>query len=104
MSDASMEQLAEPRPCSACGETSGYLVTEVVSPNYEFSNAIEPLTLTAAMLENKKAGLFSSAQERVPVKLAARVCGGCARVEFFVQDLALLERFAAAGIGNVRKF
>ncbi len=34
--------------CQACGATSGYLVREAQIPNYEFSNSVEPLTLTAA--------------------------------------------------------
>jgi len=80
--------------CGSCGETKGFVVSEALVPNYEFSNSIEPLTLTAANLDKEK---------RVPVKLSARVCGGCGRVELFVKDLAVLERFATLKVGNVTR-
>lgn len=80
--------------CASCGETKGFVVSEALVPNYEYSNSVEPLTLTAANLEKEK---------RVPVKLSARVCGGCGRVELFVKDLAVLERFATLQVGNVKK-
>jgi hypothetical protein len=78
-------------------------VQEALIPNYEYSNSAEPLTLTVANLDKQKPGLLSST-ERVSVKLSARVCGGCGRVELFAKDLSVLERFAAANAGNVRKF
>lgn len=92
----------EGRPCLACGGTKAYAVTEALVPNYEYSNSVEPLTLTAANLDKESPGFFSPT-ERVPVKMSARVCAGCGRVDFFVQDLAVLERFARARAGNVRR-
>jgi len=90
------------RPCASCGETTGFLVQEALIPNYEYSNSAEPLTLTVANLDEQNPGLLSST-ERVSVKLSARACGGCGRVELFAKDLAVLERFAAANAGDVRK-
>lgn len=90
------------RPCVVCGESKGYLVSEALVPNYEYSNSVEPLTLTAANVDKENPGFFSST-ERVGVKMTARVCGGCGRIEFFAQDLAVLERFARLRAGNVRK-
>lgn len=97
------KQTREMRPCVACGGTQGYLVTEVVSPNYEYSNGIEALTLSAANLDKVNPGFFSGT-ERVLVKMTARVCSACSRIEFFAQDLAVLERFAREGAGNVTRF
>ena len=49
-------------------------------------------------------GFFGTGGERVPVKLTARVCGGCGRVEWGVQDLGVLEGLARGKLGNVERF
>jgi hypothetical protein len=89
--------------CSGCGAREGYLVAEARIPNYEFSNSVEPLTLTAAWVKTGK-GLLGGGGERIPVKLGARVCGGCGRVELAVLDLTVLEGFAKGGLGGVTRF
>jgi len=94
--------MTTPKACANCGEIKGFAVQEALIPNYEYSNSAEPLTLTVANLDKPNGGRLSGT-ERVSVKLSARVCGGCGRVELFVKDLGVLERLATSNAGNVRR-
>lgn len=90
-------------PCPKCGGRELYEIDRALIPNYEYSNTLEPLTLTGAMLPTQATGLLSPTSEREVVTVKAMVCAKCGFTEFYARDLGLLEEFAKAGKGNVRK-
>ena len=90
--------------CPKCGCTEILVVDEALIPNYEFSNSVEKLTLTAHYGEYGARGAFGSTKKsRVGVGMHAFVCGKCAYIEFYANDLDVLRQFATNRVGNVRK-
>lgn len=90
--------------CPKCESTEILVIDEAQIPNYEYSNSVNPLTLTAHYGAYGGAGFFGGAKmERACVGIEAYVCGKCAYTELFAKDLELLERFAQEGVGNVRR-
>lgn len=90
-------------PCPKCGGRDLYEIERALIPNYEFSNTLEPLTLTGAMMPTKSTGFLSPSAQREVVTIKAVVCAGCGFAELYAKDLNLLAEFAQAGKGNVRK-
>lgn len=89
--------------CPKCDERDVYAIDQVLVPNYEYVNTIEPFTLTAHYGESGKYGLFGAKKARLGVYAEARVCSACGYTELYAKDLQLLARFAAAGHGGVRR-
>lgn len=90
-------------PCPKCGGRELYEIDRALIPNYEYSNTLEPLTLTGAMLPTQSTGLLSPTAERQVVTVKAMVCVACGFTELYARDLHLLDAFAKAGKGNVRR-
>jgi predicted nucleic-acid-binding Zn-ribbon protein len=90
-------------PCPKCDGREKYEVDRALIPNYEFSNTLEPLTLTGAMMPTKSTGFLSPTAQREVVTVKAVVCAGCGFTELYARELNLLAEFAQAGKGNVRK-
>lgn len=90
-------------PCPRCGAVDRYVIDEAKIPNYEYSNSVEPLTLTAAYTTTGESGLFGDKQARIPVRVEAWVCAGCAHTELYAKDLDVLARFADERLGGVRR-
>lgn len=80
--------------CPKCANRELYVVDEALIPNYEYKNAIEPLTLTAHFGPNPEA---AGASMRVPVRIEAYVCTKCAYTELYAKDLEVLARFTVPG-------
>jgi predicted nucleic-acid-binding Zn-ribbon protein len=91
------------RACPKCGSTERFVIDEAKSPNYEYANSVEPLTLTAAYTESSERGLPSGKKARLPVLIEAHVCAGCGYSELYAKALDVLERFARQELGGVRK-
>ena len=90
--------------CASCGHGEFYEVPTARVPNYEFSNSIEDLTLTAHYGPTGETGLFGAAKhDRVGIRMSARVCAKCGHIHWFVKDLAQLAEFADAGHAGVRR-
>ena len=90
--------------CPACGGTGAFVVSKAQVPNYEYSNSIVPLTLTAHYGETGESGLFGApVKKRSTVGLRARVCRSCGHVSWFVRELDRLAEFAEKGHGGVRE-
>ncbi|MGE5787515.1 MAG: hypothetical protein ACM3ZE_23175 [Myxococcales bacterium] len=91
------------RPCVGCGSKDAFIIDEALIPNYESSNTVESLTITAAYAETGEVGLLGSKHERYRVRLEAKVCAECGHTELYSKDLDVLARFARQKIGNVRR-
>lgn len=90
-------------PCPKCGAGDRYVIDEAKIPNYEYANSVEPLTLTAAYTSTGASGFFGDKQARIPVRIEAWICAGCAYTELYAKDLDVLERFAREQLGGVRR-
>ncbi|NUP06772.1 MAG: hypothetical protein HOW73_12020 [Polyangiaceae bacterium] len=91
--------------CPKCESSEIYVVDELKIPNYEYSNSVVPLTLTAHYGETGETGFLGSAKmERVGINLRALVCGDCAFTEVYVDNLDRLKKFAAQRQGGVRRY
>lgn len=91
------------KPCPKCDAVDCFVIDEAKVPDYTSADAVAPLTVTAAYTSTGKSGLFGAKQDRVPVRIEAVVCAGCAYTELYAKDLDVLERFARSGLGGVRR-
>ena len=90
--------------CPKCESDEVYVVDEAQIPDYQYSNSVRPLTLTAHYGPTGATGFLGMEKsERTPVRIDAYVCAKCAFTELYAKDLDVLERFAREGVGNVRK-
>ena len=91
-------------PCPKCQSRDVFVIDQAQIPNYEYSNSVVPLTLTAHYGPTGETGFLGMGKsERVPVRIEAYVCSSCAFTELYAKDLDVLARFAAEGVGNVRR-
>jgi predicted nucleic-acid-binding Zn-ribbon protein len=91
--------------CPKCQGRRFLEIDKVMIPNYEYSNSVEPFTLTAVYMETgvETTGIFGSKEmARIGAEASAFVCGGCGYTELFAKDLAILEHLASAAKGGVR--
>ena len=90
--------------CPKCRSTELLVVDEARLPNYEFSNAVVPLTLSSHYMETGEKGLLGGAKKgRLSVHLEAYVCGACGFVEWHAKDLDALRAIANEHGSAVRK-
>ncbi|MCA9637217.1 MAG: hypothetical protein KC420_14420 [Myxococcales bacterium] len=86
--------------CPRCEGRAFFVVDPVKSPNYEFSNALEPLGLTGFYGESGETSFLGAPKKaRQIVELEAWVCEGCGYAELYAKDLALLAAMAGRGDG-----
>lgn len=84
--------------CPHCGHAEFFAIDTVESPNYEYSNALEPLGLTGFHGPTGETGFLGATRsKRFFVRMTAYVCRGCGHVSLFAKDTALLERMAREG-------
>lgn len=90
--------------CPKCRSTELLVVDEARLPNYEFSNAVVPLTLSSHYMETGEKGMLGGAKKgRLSVHLEAYVCGACGFVEWHAKDLDALRAIANEHGSAVRK-
>ena len=91
------------KPCPKCDAVDCYVIDEAKIPDYQTSDAVAPMTLTAAYASTGQGGFFGAKQSRIPVRIEAVVCAGCAYTELYAKDLDVLQRFARSQLGGVRR-
>lgn len=92
--------MPETQDCPRCGHGTFFVIETVESPNYEFSNALEPLGLTGYYGPTGESGFFGAPKSaRQFVRMTAYVCQGCRHVSLFAKDTAVLEQMAREGKG-----
>lgn len=90
--------------CPKCPSQDFFVVEEVQSPNYEYSNSIKPVTLTSHYGSYGEKGLLGGPkQTRAGVHMEAWVCAGCGYTELYAKDMERLADFAERGVAGVRK-
>ena len=92
--------------CPKCQGQRFFEIEKMLVPNYEYSNSVEPFTLTAAYTDTGREtkGIFGSSAEiaRIGAEASAFVCASCGYTEVYARELDVLEDFASKGEGGVR--
>lgn len=89
--------------CPRCQGRVFFQIPRVISPNYEYANSFEALSLTGYYGETGARGFLGSPQQdRKLVTMEAWVCRGCGFTDLYAANLALLEEMAKIGEGAVR--
>jgi predicted nucleic-acid-binding Zn-ribbon protein len=91
------------RPCAGCGSKDAFVIDEVVTPDYQSSNCVDTLTITAAYAETGEVGLLGAKHTRYRVRLEAQVCAECGYTQLYSKDLDVLAQLARRKLGNVRR-
>jgi len=90
--------------CPKCGSGEVFVIDEARIPDYQYSDSVQPLTLTAHYGPTGETGFLGMEKsDRVPVRIEAYVCARCAFTELYAKDLDVLARFAQQRAGNVRR-
>ncbi|HEY2410164.1 MAG TPA: hypothetical protein VGI10_29370 [Polyangiaceae bacterium] len=90
--------------CPKCSSRELFAIDEAMVPNYEFSNSVEPFTLTAHYGDTAETSFLGlPKQARSVVRVEVRICARCSYAELYAKDLEVLARFAKDGHGGVRR-
>ncbi len=89
--------------CTHCKGTEIYEIEEARIPNYESSNGVDALTLTAHYGASGGSGMFGVKSARSVVRISAYVCAACAYTELYAQNLDVLDRLASTSGTGVHK-
>lgn len=87
------------RQCTSCQGKAFYVVDEVKSPNYEYSNMFNAVGLTGVYASSPDAGFFSGGKKRFTCTLEAWVCKGCGLTQLYAKDMDVLARVEREGKG-----